>query len=617
MGRWGWLLLAALLLGGRVGVAATGPGGHRAYVRQFGPAEGLRQPFIYCLLQDQQGYLWLGTAEGLVRYDGSRFVTFGQRDGLAEDFVTSLWQDPATGYLWATHAQGGRSVRRAAGQAWEPAPATLAGGPRPTGIPVPDTARLGRYQRRYALGLPATVSLTCLLADREGNTWLGTAGQGLWRHSDKYLSLWPKPAGPAGAGLVLASLPLAGALPQVWGTFNNSPFYQLPGGTSDAVKVARMGTAPLPGAPATALLARPAALGGGFWLGTGGAGVWAVAAPGQAAQPVPGLSLALGSAVTALAYAPGSGLWVGTAADGIYLLPTAAGAAVRHFTTATGLLHNSIYALLADHTGRVWVATHNTGFGVWEPAQGRFAYTRLAAEGLDANALAETTDGTIWVGTEGQGLYYCPAGTGGWQHLTAAAGLPNDYFTALLPLPAGGTGPARLLLVHPQGLSILDLRTRAATPLAAPADELVQDCQAATALAAGPTALAWVATPRGPAAPRPGRAGRRTPKSGRGRRARPGLRGGGGRWGAAPGHGAGRASGPRPPRQLHVSGHQPGGRSGGRLAVSLPAARPGRRVEPAQQRGRGAVCGPAGGALRAGGTGAGAARRTLEPGLEQ
>ena len=492
-----WLAVVALLLAAAAASAApVAP----AFVRQFGPAEGLSQPFIYCLLQDQQGYLWLGTAEGLVRYDGSRFVTFTIREGLAENFVTGLWQDPATGRLWVRHYGGRRSVRLAPGQAFRQAAPKLAGGPAPTtGPPVPDTARLGAYQRRYPLGLPAEVSPTCLLADREGNTWLGTAGQGLWRHSDKYLSLLPLPAAPTGGTPLLAQVP-AGAGYQAWGTFTGFQFFRLPSHGAP-LQWLGSGRTRLPfGRPAQALLARPARLGGGLWVGSA-TGVWSVAAPGQPVQPVPALQAAGAAAVTALAYAPGSGLWVGTAADGIYLLPdapaTGSAPAVRHFTTASGLLHNGIVALLADHAGRVWVATHATGLAVWEPTSRRFAHLRLNAAGLNANALAETADGTLWVGTEGQGLYYRRAGTASWQHATTATGLPSDYFTALLPLPAAAGRSASLLLVHPQGLSLLDLRRGAAVPLAAADNPLVRGCLPSAALSTGLPALAWVATRAG------------------------------------------------------------------------------------------------------------------------
>jgi signal transduction histidine kinase/HPt (histidine-containing phosphotransfer) domain-containing protein len=442
--QWGWLLLLGLLGLGRLGHSAPGP---QVFLRQFGPAQGLNQPFIYCLLQDRQGYLWLGTAEGLVRYDGSHFVTLTTRDGLADNFVTSLWQDPASGALWALHAQGGRSVRLSDAGSFQRAAATLRSGP-PAGQPgvsAPDTARLGAYQRRYHLALPPDVVPTCLLEDREGNAWLGTAGQGLWQHADRFLSLWPPASGP------LAS--------------------------SDA----------------NAQVARPATLGGGWWVGTA-AGV-ALVLPGQPGRPVPGLPAALGSAVTALAYVPSAGLWVGTAADGIYFLPDKSAAdaapAAQHFTTATGLIHNSITTLLADRTGRVWVGTHNTGLAVWEPTQRRFRYHKLNTVGLDVSALAEDAAGTIWVGTEGQGLFWRPAG-GRWQHLSKETNaLPDNFFTALLPLPAPLAGS--LLLVHPQGLSLLSARHLAA-PLTAPDNQLAQGCMPPFILQ---QKLAWLATHSG------------------------------------------------------------------------------------------------------------------------
>ena len=495
-----WLLgLWCLLLSGPLALAARPPaaGPPTAYLRQFGPAEGLTQPFVYCLLQDQQGYLWLGTAEGLVRYDGTRFVTFTTREGLAENFVTSLWQDAATGQLWVGHYQGGRSVRATLGRPFRRARAGEQPAFRPpTGPPALDTARLGAYQRRYHLALPAEVAPTCLLEDHEGNAWLGTAGQGLWRHADRFLSLWP--TSPSKMPLVLGSLPLAGGT-QAWATFDNAPFYQLPVSLAGKLTVANPLIPPLPGAPATVLLARPAALGGGCWLGTAGGGVWVVPAPGRPAVSVPGLGRGLGSRVTALAYAPTSGLWVGTEADGVYYLPTATAGAVAppplHFTTASGLLHNSTTALLADRSGRIWLAAPGTGLAIWQPGQPHFTYYRLYGGGLNATALAEDADGTIWVGTEGQGLFFQRAHTTHWQHLDATGGLPNDYLVALLPLPAPQTG--QLLLVHPQGLSLLDSRRATAVPLTAGIDPLARGTLPAVALAAGPQPLAWVGTRTG------------------------------------------------------------------------------------------------------------------------
>ncbi len=479
--------LALLLLMGR-GLATPLPAPH-AFVRQFGPADGLSQPFIYCLLQDQQGYLWLGTAEGLVRYDGTRFTTLTTHDGLAEDFVTGLWEEPGTGRLWVAHYQGGRSVRQAPGAAFRALPprTALPHGWRPPapGAPKPDTARLRAYLRRYPLHLPADAVPSCLLEDHAGNAWLGTAGQGLWRHCDQFASLLPMPAGYSAGGVALAAYP-AQAAATTWGSAGGHAFL-LASPTTGGQAINSAHAAPLPGA-VRVLLPRPASLGGGSWQGVGRGGVWLAPAPGARAARVPGLPANLD--VTALAYSSTSGLWVGTVADGIYYLPIHNGLArpAVHFTTANGLLHNQIYGLLADHAGRLWVATHGTGLAAWLPRTKRFAYYRLHPSGLAANALAEDAAGTIWVGTEGQGLYYCPTGTEHWQHLGAASvGLPDDYIAALVPVGA------HLLLVHPQALALLDTRRHTVRPL----NLLARNFLPAAAVQGGPHPTAWVATQAG------------------------------------------------------------------------------------------------------------------------
>ncbi|MFD2722012.1 ATP-binding protein [Hymenobacter monticola] len=484
--------LLLLMLLGSVLLLTRPAQAQRAFLQQFGPAEGLQPNFIYALLQDRQGYLWLGTGEGLVRYDGTRFVTFTKKDGLAEDFVVSLREEPATGRLWVGHYEGGISVKKDAASAFTPAklsavPAALhlrADGPAPV-----DTAAIGRYLRRYHITLSEGTEPLCLLADREGNTWLGTAGQGLWRHSDLHLRLEAQPAFPNGQAPALATVP-QNRHSEAWGTFSGNRFFQLRPGAGPLL----MGNGlvlPLPGAPVKTLLPRPARL-GGFWLGTS-TGLYTVATPGQRAEPVPGLSGNSSFEVTALAFAPGSGLWVGTA-DGLYLVPTDATKPLRHFTTAEGLLHNTITALLADRTGRVWVGTHGTGLASFEPGRNAFDYARLTKKGLDVSSFAEDADGRLWVGTEGQGLF-CRRPTGQWEQFTGGR-LPSDYIYGLLPLP--GSTP-RLLLVHRQGLTVLHARTQQFSPLAAPDNPLVRDCLGPSALAHRPggPAGAWLSTRAG------------------------------------------------------------------------------------------------------------------------
>lgn len=56
----------------------------------FKSEQGLAQNYIYSIVQGQKGYLWVGTGEGVSRYDGKDINTFTTKNGLAENFVTAI-----------------------------------------------------------------------------------------------------------------------------------------------------------------------------------------------------------------------------------------------------------------------------------------------------------------------------------------------------------------------------------------------------------------------------------------------------------------------------------------------------------------------------------------------
>lgn len=76
----------------------------------FGIREGLPQGFVYTLNQDSLGYLWIGTGEGLAQYNGVQFRVFTTQHGLADNFISASCIDNR-GKLWLGHYQGGISVR--------------------------------------------------------------------------------------------------------------------------------------------------------------------------------------------------------------------------------------------------------------------------------------------------------------------------------------------------------------------------------------------------------------------------------------------------------------------------------------------------------------------------
>jgi signal transduction histidine kinase/ligand-binding sensor domain-containing protein len=113
--------------------------------------DGLPQNTVLAIATTRDGYLWLGTYEGAVRFDGVRFTLFNPSTtiGIGHSFVTSLLER-RDGELWLATYGGGVS--------------RLADG------------RFTQYAMRDGL---ASDFATCLFEDRRGRLWVGTDGGGV------------------------------------------------------------------------------------------------------------------------------------------------------------------------------------------------------------------------------------------------------------------------------------------------------------------------------------------------------------------------------------------------------------------------------------------------------
>lgn len=113
--------------------------------------EGLPSTCVSAIARTHDGFLWLGTKAGLVRFDGTRFVTYTAENtpALKDNSVTCLAVD-GTGTLWAGTAKGTVTEYKRGGF-----------------IPVEVCKSVaGRMIR-------------AMVADAVGNLWLATRGAGL------------------------------------------------------------------------------------------------------------------------------------------------------------------------------------------------------------------------------------------------------------------------------------------------------------------------------------------------------------------------------------------------------------------------------------------------------
>jgi len=74
----------------------------------FGIKQGLSEQKVNTLLQDSKDYIWLGTANGISRFDGKKFENFTSHDSIAPGGVKCIIED-SLGYIWFGHLDGGIS----------------------------------------------------------------------------------------------------------------------------------------------------------------------------------------------------------------------------------------------------------------------------------------------------------------------------------------------------------------------------------------------------------------------------------------------------------------------------------------------------------------------------
>ena len=82
--------------------------GQDYFFSNYGVKQGLSENKVYTILQDSKDYIWLGTENGLTRFDGKNFENFTSNDGLPTGGVRSMTED-SLGYIWFGHLNGGVS----------------------------------------------------------------------------------------------------------------------------------------------------------------------------------------------------------------------------------------------------------------------------------------------------------------------------------------------------------------------------------------------------------------------------------------------------------------------------------------------------------------------------
>jgi signal transduction histidine kinase/ligand-binding sensor domain-containing protein len=406
---WGASLIT--LLGFLSGVPAAFAADAPALVLEhLTTADGLPQATVMVTLQDSQGFIWLGTEDGLVRFDGEKLQRYARsrtgKNSLPGNFVWDIAED-ANHDLWIATKDGG-----------------LARWSRAT-----DGFTVWRHDPRDATSL-ASDYLRAVLVDSRGRVWVGTTDAGV-------SSLDPK----SGRFEHLRHDP------RDTGSLSSDGVYTLAPASSGGVWIGTDAGLDRwkPGARALDhLLANQQVLrvledrGGTVWAGSFEAGLSRLSSDGRVIRTFrhdPNDAGSLPSnEVRAILEDSAGHLWVGTA-DGLELLDRSTGR-LSHYryqqADPESLRDSYVMSLYQDATGLVWIGTRSGGVSRWNPRSWELGGHRPAwLGGEPVSALADAPDGQVWIASFGS-LHRFDADTGTATSLDTVVGRRNALGNARL-----------------------------------------------------------------------------------------------------------------------------------------------------------------------------------------
>lgn len=404
------------------------------YFKNLSIRNGLSQNTVNAILQDRKGFMWLGTKDGLNRYDGLSFRKFkhdaANPRSIGNSFITSLYED-FNGNIWVGTDAG-------------------------VYIYYPEKEAFEEFDCQSLEKTRIERSVSMIAGDKQGRVWIAVEAQGMFCYDARQKLLRNYPLSEISSNIKCFTFDSGGTL---WlGFYGDGLYYSKDNlATVHPYGSPEDGKREFEGGVITKIVQ----------------GNYNCLYIGSVKEGVSELNLTSGQVRNLLAidesgesifcrdllpYSDNE-LWIGTE-SGIYIynLRTAQFIHLRaSLYDSYSLSDNAIYALYKDREEGLWIGSYFGGVDYYPRQYTYFAkyYPKNIANSLHGKRVREfcrTDDGTLWIGTEDGGLNHFNPKTKEFHFFEPSAGFTNIHGLCM-------DGSHLWVGTFSKGLRVIDTRT--------------------------------------------------------------------------------------------------------------------------------------------------------------
>jgi signal transduction histidine kinase/ligand-binding sensor domain-containing protein len=364
---------------------------------QLGANSGLSESNVLCILQDSRGFMWFGTGDGLVKYDGYSFTTYknDRKDpnSISNNFIQGI-AESKTGDLWI---------------------ATLGGG----------VCKYDRHKEKFIryqsdlsnTNTPVLDDINTVLEDSEGKVWIGTS-DGLDRldpQTNQFTHYRHSENDPASLSDNYIRHIFEDSDHNIWlstmkGGLN---LFDRKTGTFTSFRHSRLDSKSISSDAVYTVFEDSKRR---LWIGTNEDGLNLFDKEKKQFHSFKHTDAARNSlsnnSIRGIEEDHEQKLWIATENGGVNVFDPVRRTFYHYFNDehdVASLASNSVNTLFKDRKGNMWVGTFNAGINLVDIDAGKFRHYRhvLSSNSLSNNkvlCIYEDSRKNIWIGTDGGGL---------------------------------------------------------------------------------------------------------------------------------------------------------------------------------------------------------------------